>query len=60
MWVLMTFLTIFQVVIVCTYVLVGISLGMSMGHTAVLLPQLKSVNSTVYVDEDTGSWIGES
>ncbi|KDR23749.1 facilitated trehalose transporter Tret1-2 homolog [Zootermopsis nevadensis] len=46
-----------QVIIVCAYLLVGMSVGMSLGHTSGLLPQLNSVNSSVYVDEDTGSWI---
>lgn len=48
-----------QVIIVCAYLLVGMSVGMSLGHTSGLLPQLNSVNSSVYVDEDTGSWIGK-
>jgi hypothetical protein len=49
-----------QVIIICAYVLVGISSGMSHAHTAVLLPQLKAANSSMSVDDYTGSWIGES
>ncbi|PSN33977.1 hypothetical protein C0J52_21998 [Blattella germanica] len=37
--------------------LAGISIGMSMGHSAVLLPELQSPNSTLPIDEDMGSWI---
>lgn len=46
-----------QVTIVFVCLLVGIAIGMSLGHCAVLLPRLQSANSSLYVDEETGSWI---
>ncbi|KAK5644846.1 hypothetical protein RI129_006146 [Pyrocoelia pectoralis] len=33
------------------------SSGMAMGYPAILLPQLKSNNSTLYTDDEMGSWI---
>lgn len=35
------------------------SCGMPVGYSAILLPQLKSDNGTMGIDDDTGSWIGE-
>ncbi|XP_069696050.1 facilitated trehalose transporter Tret1-like [Periplaneta americana] len=37
--------------------LVSTSTGMALGHSAVLLPELQSSNSSIVVDEETGSWI---
>ena len=47
-----------QVALAVQHFLINIGLGMSMGHSAVLLPQLKNTDSGLDVDEDTGSWIG--
>ncbi|KAJ9583150.1 hypothetical protein L9F63_022512, partial [Diploptera punctata] len=37
--------------------LIGTSYGMSMGHSAVLLPHLRAENGSLYIEEETGSWI---
>lgn len=37
--------------------LVGIAYGMSTGHSAVLLPHLRAENGSLYIEEETGSWI---
>lgn len=36
------------------------SCGMPIGYSAILLPQLQFTNSSMHIDEETGSWIGES
>ncbi|PSN44752.1 hypothetical protein C0J52_10736 [Blattella germanica] len=47
-----------QVALAVQHFLINIGLGMSMGHSAVLLPQLKEeADSGLQVDEETGSWI---
>lgn len=46
-----------QVLLSCACCVVGISYGMSTGHSAVLLPHLQSDNSSLSIDTDTGSWI---
>ncbi|PSN45472.1 hypothetical protein C0J52_08666 [Blattella germanica] len=46
-----------QAVVACACWLVGISYGMSTGHSAVLLPHLRKENSTIVIYEDTESWI---
>jgi hypothetical protein len=33
--------------------------GMPIGYSAVLLPQLQVVNSTLHTDEEIGSWISK-
>lgn len=33
--------------------------GMPIGYSAVLLPQLKSINGSLQADEEMGSWIGK-
>jgi hypothetical protein len=38
----------------------AVSYGMSHGHSAILLPQLQTENSTLPIDIDTGTWIGKS
>jgi hypothetical protein len=52
--------TLFQVTLSCACFVVGISYGMSTGHSAVLLPHLQSENSSLVIDADTGSWIGDA
>jgi hypothetical protein len=37
----------------------NIAAGMSFGHSAVLLPELQKANSSIVIDENTGSWIGK-
>ncbi|XP_069696062.1 facilitated trehalose transporter Tret1-like isoform X2 [Periplaneta americana] len=46
-----------QVLLSVSCCLVGMSYGMSAGHSAVLLPHLQSANSSLVIDENTGSWI---
>jgi hypothetical protein len=48
-----------QVLLSCVCCVVGISYGMSTGHSAVLLPHLQAENSSLSIDTDTGSWIGK-
>lgn len=33
--------------------------GMPIGYSGVLLPQLYEINSTLHIEEDIGSWIGK-
>lgn len=33
--------------------------GMPIGYSAILLPQLKSANDSLSIDENMGSWIGK-
>ena len=47
-----------QVIIGLASLLGGIVVGMSMSYSAVLLPTLQLPNSTIFVDEEMGSWIG--
>jgi hypothetical protein len=49
-----------QVLLTCMGCVSGMSYGMSVGHSAVLLPELQSENSTLPIDTDTGSWIGKT
>lgn len=34
-------------------------IGMPIGYSAVLLPQLAEINGTLKIDEGMGSWIGK-
>lgn len=52
--------TLQQVLLSCVAFVSGMSYGMSSGHSAVLLPELQSENSTLPIDTDTGSWIGKT
>lgn len=36
------------------------SCGMPVGYSAILLPQLKAVNGSLQINDDTGSWIGKN
>ncbi|KAJ4446610.1 hypothetical protein ANN_13307 [Periplaneta americana] len=46
-----------QAVYIAVASLVCASTGMALGHSAVLLPELQSSNSSIVVDMETGSWI---
>ncbi|XP_069696060.1 facilitated trehalose transporter Tret1-like [Periplaneta americana] len=46
-----------QVIFTIVICLLGVSAGMGMGHSAVLLPELQSSNSSIKVDSESGSWI---
>ncbi|XP_069696075.1 facilitated trehalose transporter Tret1-like [Periplaneta americana] len=46
-----------QLVIVASACLSGVAFGMSMSHTVILIPHLQEENSTLYVDDQTGSFI---
>ncbi|XP_069696056.1 facilitated trehalose transporter Tret1-like isoform X2 [Periplaneta americana] len=46
-----------EIVFISVSGLVCVSGGMALGHSAVLLPELQSSNSSIVVDEETGSWI---
>ncbi|KAJ9586663.1 hypothetical protein L9F63_019765 [Diploptera punctata] len=46
-----------QMWVFCGDIFVGTSYGMSLGHSAVLLPLLQANNSGIVIDEDMGSWI---
>ncbi|KAJ9597741.1 hypothetical protein L9F63_011349 [Diploptera punctata] len=46
-----------QVALAIQHFLANIGLGMSMGHSAVLLPQVQHDDSGLDVDNDTASWI---
>ena len=48
-----------QVFISIASFLVGTAYGMSTGHSAVLLPHLRVENGSLYIEEETGSWIGK-
>jgi len=52
--------TLQQVLLASVAFMSGMSYGMSSGHSAVLLPQLQSENSTLPIDTETGSWIGKT
>lgn len=36
-----------------------VNTGLVFGFSAVVLPQLQSPNSTIYIDEEQASWVGE-
>lgn len=46
-----------QVVLAVQHFLSTMAMGMSMGHSAVLLPQLQEEDSEFVVDDETASWI---
>lgn len=55
---LFDFVSMLQLVIVASACLSGVAFGMSMSHTVILIPHLQEENSTLYVDDQTGSFIG--
>ncbi|XP_069696074.1 facilitated trehalose transporter Tret1-like [Periplaneta americana] len=46
-----------QVIIVISTCVGAMAFGMSMSHTVILIPHLQEENSTLFVDEQTGSFI---
>lgn len=48
---------IINILLIAVVVASATSSGMAMGYPAILLPQLKTNNSTLYTDEEMGSWI---
>ncbi|KAJ9590842.1 hypothetical protein L9F63_016122, partial [Diploptera punctata] len=46
-----------QLYMACTFFINTAAYGMSMGHSAVLLPQIQAENSTIVISEEIGSWI---
>lgn len=51
-------LAIFQSLVTSAVMLSSASCGMPVGYSAILLPQLKSANDTMQIDDEIGSWIG--
>lgn len=49
--------TLAQVLLTSAVMLTSASCGMPVGYSAILLPQLKSANGTMQIDDEMGSWI---
>jgi hypothetical protein len=51
---------VFQSLVAGAVFLLTTCCGIHVGYSAILLPQLKAVNSTLPTDNELGSWIGET
>jgi hypothetical protein len=54
-----TRLTLLQLLVAGAAFILAAGIGMPIGYSAVLLPQLQHVNSTLPTDDEIGSWIGK-
>lgn len=49
----------FQCLITCAVLVLAVGAGHPIGFSAVALPQLRSENSSMQIDDEMGSWIGK-